>query len=167
MTTPMIEEQVRMVNPLDMVEQVVSSRSWPCDRVGEDELSLVVETAWSDLQLSITWCADLESLQLACALEMKVAPARRRDVQSLLALINERLWLGHFDLWSEDQVILYRHGLPLQGGAIANASQCETMIQFAIESCERFYPAFQYVLWAGKSPEEAIAASLLDCAGEA
>jgi hypothetical protein len=167
MAISMIEQSSRSANPLDMVEQVVTARAWPCDRLGEDELSLVVETSWSDLQLTITWCADLESLQLACALEMKVPPARRQQVHSLLALINERLWLGHFDLWSEDQVILYRHGLPLQGGAVANAEQCETIIQFAIETCERFYPAFQYVLWGGKSPEEAIAASLIDCAGEA
>src|SRR5262249_15490217 len=88
MAISLIEQQNRLANPLDMVEQVVTSRSWPCDRVAEDELSLVVETSWSDLQLSITWCADLESLQLACALEMKVPPARRLQVHSLLALIN-------------------------------------------------------------------------------
>jgi hypothetical protein len=167
MAISIIEETTRKINPLDMVEQVVTARAWPCDRVGDDELNLVVETAWAVLQLSVTWCAELESLQLACTLEMKVPAGRKREVQSLLALINERLWIGHFDLWSEDQVVLYRHGLPLQGGAVANPEQCETMIQFAIESCERFYPAFQFVIWGGKSADEALAAALLDCVGEA
>jgi len=167
MTTTSHDISPRSVNPLDMVEHVVTARAWPCERIGEDELSLVVGGGWADLHLSFTWCGELESLQLACAFDMKVPPSRKREVHSLLALVNERMWIGHFDLWSEDHVMLYRHGLPLQGGATANAEQCEAIIQFAIESCERFYPAFQYVLWGGKSPEEAMAAALMDCVGEA
>src|SRR5688572_31021705 len=37
----------------------------------------------------------------------------------------------------------------------------------AMEECERFYPVFQFVLWGGKSPGEAIAAALIDTHGEA
>ena len=37
----------------------------------------------------------------------------------------------------------------------------------ALEECERFYPVFQFVLWGGKSPGEAIAAALIDTHGEA
>jgi hypothetical protein len=36
-----------------------------------------------------------------------------------------------------------------------------------MEECERFYPVFQFVLWGGKSPGEAIAAALIDTHGEA
>jgi hypothetical protein len=37
----------------------------------------------------------------------------------------------------------------------------------AVEECERFYPVFQFVLWGGKSPGEAISAALIDTHGEA
>jgi hypothetical protein len=43
----------------------------------------------------------------------------------------------------------------------------ETLIESAIDECERFYPVFQFVLWGGKSPGEAIAAALIDTHGEA
>ena len=162
-----IEPTERTINPLDTVEQVVASRSWPFDRVGDDELTIVVAGTWCDYHLSFTWCDDLEALQLACAFDMKVPAPKRREVHSLLALANERLWIGHFDLWSDDQVLLYRHGLLLQGGATPNADQCETLIQLAVEACERFYPAFQFVVWGGKNAEEAVAASMFDCVGEA
>ena len=36
-----------------------------------------------------------------------------------------------------------------------------------ITECERFYPAFQFVLWGGKSPADALAAAMLECVGEA
>ena len=43
----------------------------------------------------------------------------------------------------------------------------ETLIESAIDECERFYPVFQFVLWGGKSPAEALAASLIETRGEA
>jgi hypothetical protein len=33
--------------------------------------------------------------------------------------------------------------------------------------CERYYPAFQFVIWGGRSAADAIASSLLDTVGEA
>ncbi|MFN2472449.1 MAG: hypothetical protein ABR588_00805, partial [Sphingomicrobium sp.] len=45
--------------------------------------------------------------------------------------------------------------------------QAEAISEAALEECERFYPVFQFVLWGGKSPSEAIAAALIDTAGEA
>ena len=43
----------------------------------------------------------------------------------------------------------------------------EELIEIAITECERFYPAFQYVLWAGYEPKQAVEATLFDTAGEA
>ena len=37
----------------------------------------------------------------------------------------------------------------------------------AIHACERYYPAFQYVIWGGKDPGEAVTAACLDPQGEA
>ena len=39
----------------------------------------------------------------------------------------------------------------------ASAESLEDMIDIALTECERFYPAFQFVLWGGKSPAEALA----------
>ena len=45
--------------------------------------------------------------------------------------------------------------------------EAETISEAALEECERFYPVFQFVLWGGKSPREAISAALIDTHGEA
>jgi hypothetical protein len=42
-----------------------------------------------------------------------------------------------------------------------------TLVESAIEECERFYPVFQFVLWGGKSPRDALAAALVETQGEA
>ena len=46
-------------------------------------------------------------------------------------------------------------------------SQAQVAIETAIEECDRFYPVFQFILWGDKSPAEALAAALVDAAGEA
>ena len=40
-------------------------------------------------------------------------------------------------------------------------------IEAAVDECDRFYPAFQFVLWGDKSPQDALASAMVDAAGEA
>ena len=86
------------------------------------------------------------------------------DVADLLMYVNARLWIGHFDLWPEDGTIVFRHAM-IFPDARASASQCEALLNLALEACEHYYPAFQFVLWGGKTAEEAVAAAVLECAG--
>ncbi len=72
-------------------------------------------------------------------------------MQRLIAAINEQLWVGHFDIWTHTGMIMYRQALVLPGGLTASTAQCETMLVGAIHACERYYPAFQFVVWAGKT----------------
>jgi len=129
-------------------------------------LTLSVAGAWCDYHISLTWRDDLEALHLACAFDFKVSKARLAEVYRLLALVNEQLWLGHFDLWKEDGMLLYRHGL-LLAGAVTHAGQCEALLRASLESCERYYQAFQFVQWAGKTADQALTATMLETQGQA
>jgi len=153
-------------NPVDMVEHIATVHDWTFERSAPDELTLSVAGAWCDYHISLTWRDDLEALHLACAFECKVQGGRLAEIYRLMALINEQLWLGHFDLWKDDGLLLYRHGL-LLAGADTHVGQCEALLKAALEACERYYQSFQFVLWAGKSPEDALAATMLETQGQA
>ena len=85
----------------------------------------------------------------------------------LLALVNEQLWVGHFDMWSNGSVLLYRHAMLLGDEGLLSLAQAQIAVEAAVEECDRFYPAFQFVLWGDKTPAEALASSMVDAAGEA
>lgn len=153
-------------NPVDMVEHIATIHDWTFERSAPDELTLSVEGSWCDYHLSLTWRGDLEALHLACAFDCKVSKVKLNEVYRLIAMINEQLWLGHFDLWKEDGMLLYRHGL-LLAGANTHVSQCEALLHGALEACERYYQTFQFLLWAGKSPEDALTATMLETQGQA
>jgi hypothetical protein len=108
-------------------------------------------------------------LQFLAFPDIKVAPEKRPAIYEALGLINEQLWLGHFEMWSGSGLIVFRHAtiLDAREGEGLSFEQAEAIAEAAMEECERFYPVFQFVLWGGKSPVEAISAALIDTHGEA
>jgi hypothetical protein len=56
---------------------------------------------------------------------------------------------------------MFREGMAASGELI------EDLIDIATTECDRFYPAFQFVIWGGKSAGDAIVAAMLETEGEA
>ncbi len=156
----------RMTNPVDVMERVAHAHDWACERSSDDELTLIVAGSWTDYHVSLNWRDDLESLHLACAFDFKVPDNRLNEIYRLIAQINEQLWLGHFDLWTQEGLIMFRHGLMLND-AVATTRQCEALLKAALESCERYYQAFQFVVWAGKESREALVSTMFQTEGQA
>ena len=167
MTVLQQDESISTPHPLDMLERAVEDNGWAYERAGRDELNLSVAGRWCDHHFSFTWRDDLQSLHLSSAFDMRInGTTRREDVAALLMHVNARLWIGHFDLWPEDGTIVFRHAM-IFPDAGASSAQCEALLNLALEACEHYYPAFQFVLWGGKTAEEAVAAAVLECQGQA
>ena len=154
-------------NPLEVVERVAATNGWSFERAGEDEITILVAGKWSDYQVSYTWMFDIEALHLACAFELKVQERSRGEVQQLISLINEQLWIGHFDIWNKEGVVLFRNSHLLTGGAEVSPQQCEALLRSATDSCDLYYQAFQFVIWAGRSAADALSEVMFETVGEA
>lgn len=154
-------------DPIDVIENLAQASDLEAQRVDDTEVHLCLSGSWRDISLWFAWREEAQVLQVGAPLEIKVPEQRRSEVFKLLALINERLWLGHFDFWGEDGEIVYRNGAVLCEGQGMAPSQAEILLRGAMEAFERFYPAFNFVVWGGKSAEEAVAASILEPVGNA
>ena len=157
----------RPEHPVDVVEQLAGKNGWSFDRDGDDEITITVGGGWADYHVSFTWLDEVESLHLACAFDIKLNGPRRPEMLKLIALINEQMWIGHFGIWDKEAMLIFRHAMLLSGGAQPTAPQCEGILQAAVGACERYYQSFQFVLWAGKSANEAIEFALFETKGEA
>ena len=154
-------------NPLEVVEHMAAGNNWPFERSGEDEIALVVSGKWTNYQVSFTWMRDIEALHVACAFDIRIPELRLPETQQLIAMINEQLWIGHFDVWMQNGMVMFRHALVLSGGIAPSSSQCEAVLGCALDTCERYFPAFQFVVWAGKTAREAMEAAMFETSGEA
>lgn len=156
----------REATPLDLIEQMASREDWAFERGAADELTLTVAGTWSDYHVSINWRDDIEALHLACAFDFKPSDGRLTEVYRLVGQINEQLWLGHFDLWQHEGLLMYRNSLMLNA-SVATPAQCEALLQNALDACERYYQAFQFVVWAGKEAREALSSTMFATEGQA
>lgn len=154
-------------DPLDLMEQIAGVHGWLFERTGDRDVAIEARGQWCDYRMFATWHDEGRALLFACAFDMRVAEFKRRDVVELLARINEKLLIGHFDIWTDDGMPVFRHAVLLRGMSGATVEQVEDMIDIALAESERFYPALQFVIWGGKSPADAIEAALFETSGEA
>jgi hypothetical protein len=159
--------KIQRGNPLDGVERMATTQQWSFERVCEDEVTIAVRGNWADYQVSFTWMPDMEALHLACAFELKVPERSKAEVQHLVPMINMKMWVGHFDLWLTDGLVMFRYTHLLSGDVEASDRQCEVLLSAALDACERYHSAFQFVAWSGEGAHAALEAVMFETAGEA
>jgi len=154
-------------NPLDLAEDLAAANDWTYDR-GDDEVIVALDGGYCDYQLRLHWRDSDRLLQVACMFDSRVPDARRGPVFETLARLNERLCVGHFEMWCDEGFLMYRHALlaEYEGGGLSGEGLAR-LVETAIGECDSYYPVFQFVIWGGKTPREAIDAAMLDTLGEA
>jgi hypothetical protein len=153
--------------PLDMLAALFEARGWEYDVISDEEVTAEFKGSWTSYQLRAIWREEDNALQLLVFPDVTAPTEKHETIYKALGLINEQLWLGHFDLWSQNGIILFRNGSLLPPNGMLGVDQAQTIIDVALDECERFYPVFQFIIWGEKSPEDALAAALIETHGEA
>ena len=92
----------------------------------------------------------------------KAPLGRGDDICKLISLINTQLTEGHLEFSTPQKTLAYRNSLSLSGGANLSMEQAMDFIASAVDAAEHAYPACQYMIWAGKSPEDALTNAQMD-----
>ena len=142
--------------PSDIVEHIAEHREWDFDRVADDQIAMAVEGQWRTYSITLAWSGYDETLRLICTFEMQPPEDKLPLVYDVINRANDKCWTGAFTYWLEQQVMVYRYGLVLTGGQMAGSEQIDCLIASAVNSCERYYPAFQLVAWGDQAPADAM-----------
>jgi hypothetical protein len=165
-TQPEDDDVLMALDPLEVVEHVLSAENLTFDRTEDGDLAFALKGDWKDYELWFAWRPEADCLQLCLSLDLRAPKSKRANAYELLALINQRVWLGHFELWDEGEIV-FRHGMALMTGEQPSLAQAAAMIDVAVEAADRFFPAFDFLLRGAKTPQEAIAACMFETVGEA
>ncbi|MCU0882548.1 MAG: YbjN domain-containing protein [Hyphomonadaceae bacterium] len=151
---------------LDTVEAVLVSENRPHERL-DNEVHFATPTPWCNLHGLVAVQDDMPAFTVQFVFELKAPVQRRADINALVALLNEACWLGHFEPGSEDVPISWRFTAPLIGRNDPEPAEMAAIIAAGVDVCSKFYPAFNFLLWAGKSPQEAAEAAMFETLGQA
>jgi hypothetical protein len=154
-------------HPLDVVERIVDGNEWSFERRNDQEMTVQAPGRWCDYSLYFAWNDEVGAMHFTCAFDMGVPDSKRAQVNELLSLANGKLWLGHFSVWDEGGLPMFCHAMPLRGTRGPTIEQMEDLMDIAISECDRFYPAFQHVIWGGGTAADAVAAAIIETMGEA
>lgn len=154
-------------NSLDLIERVLEDADWSYERDGYNSVHCIIPTHWGDMGGVFTMREETESLQFSLTLDVKPTAIRRNALNELLVMINEQLWLGHFDFWPMDDSILFRHTIAMSGRSEPAGSEISSVISAATRAIEKFTPSMNYVIWAGKSASESLETAMFETIGQA
>ena len=161
--SPLIKENF-IDDPLDNVELAASIQNWTFDRT-DNEVSIIANGKHNNYQLSVSLQNDSNGLNVICGFDLRFNKKNKFQILKLVSSINAQLWLGHFDVWDKEGLIVYRNSSILEKSP--NLKTIETLLNDAVSSIDLYFPAFQYILWAGKDSEEALQTVLFETRGEA
>lgn len=168
MDLPQHEEDVEFaLDPLDVIERVLTNENLSFDRSDDGDLAFTLTGDWKDYELWFAWRPEADCLQLCVSLDVRATKSQLHKAHELLAMINPRVWIGHFELWAEDGEVVFRNAMSLPHGERPTMAQAASMIDTAVEAADRFYPAFDFLLNGGKSPEDAMIACMFETVGQA
>ena len=155
------------LNPIDIVEDVIYAKKWTFSRSDDYELVAEISSQWCQYRLYFTWSEQIKAISYTITFDLKFPDNKIGKAHELLALINEKLWIGHFDITSINGIPAYRHTVLSQPENEMLHHQLEDLVDIAIYECEKYYPAFQLVLFEGSNPSKALSLSTFDTIGRA
>ena len=154
-------------NPIDIVEDVIHSRKWNFSRADDHELVAEIASQWCQYRLYFSWSEQIKAINFTVTFDLKFPKCKSELAYELLARINEKLWIGHFDITSKNGIPAYRHTVLEPHGNEILYNQLEDLVDIAIFECEKYYPAFQLVLFEDSSPQDALKLCAIDVLGRA
>ncbi|MBU6406359.1 MAG: YbjN domain-containing protein [Alphaproteobacteria bacterium] len=155
-------------DPLALAEAVMNDDPrFEVERIEDHDLQFSFQAPWGEAVGFFSYRAELPAVLFTFGLDLAAPEHKRAEAASLCALINENLWLGHFDVWSEDGAIVMRHSLPMVGRSEVSEGEFQALLAAALDAADRFQPAFALLIHGGYAPAEAAKASLFETVGEA
>jgi hypothetical protein len=155
-------------DPLDTVETVLGADDrFMSERAQDGDLHFSFKCTSGETVGYFSYRHELPALLFTLGFDLQTPRSRHSEAVKLAGLINENLWLGHFDVWSDDGTIIFRHAMPMIGREDISVGEVQAMLAAALDAAERFQPAFHFLILAGMSADDAARAALFEVSGEA
>ena len=155
------------LNPIDIVEEVIYQKKWSFSRADEYELVADISSKWCQYRLYFTWSENIKAMSFTTTFDLKFPHNKIGKAYELIGLINEKLWLGHFDITSKNGIPAFRHTILSNAENDFLHEKLENLVDIAIYECEKYYPAFQQVLFDEVEPSESLLFSNFEVLGSA
>ena len=110
---------------------------------------------------------NIRAISFTITFDLKFPQNKIIKAYELIGLINEKLWLGHFDITSKNGIPAFRHTILSNVDSDFLHKKLENLVDIAIYECEKYYPSFQQVLFDEIEPSESLLFTNFEVLGSA
>ena len=155
------------LNPIDIVEEVIYEKNWSFSRADDYELVADIASKFCQYRLYFTWSENVRAISFTITFDLKYPQSKLIKAYELIGLINEKLWLGHFDITSKNGIPAFRHTILSNSDIEFLHKKLENLVDIAIYESEKYYPSFQQVLFDDIEPAESLLFAEFEVIGSA
>jgi hypothetical protein len=149
---------------IDIAEQTFEKLDYRFSRIDENELAVSLSPHYS---LSVFLKPEYDVLHFSNDLDLICPDDRLAVIEDSIIKANERIWLGHFDLISIDNRIVFSLSFPFAHSFSFDNENFEALISLILEESDRFYHYFKMVLSDKQIPNFSIGTLFQEAVGQA
>ena len=155
------------INPIDVVEEVIHEKNWSFSRADDYELVADISSKWCQYRLYFSWAENVRAMSFTITFDLKFPQSKINKAYELIALINEKLWIGHFDITSKNGIPAFRHTILSTTNNDFLHKKLEDLVDIGVYECEKYYPSFQQVLFDEIQPAKSLIFANFEVLGSA
>ena len=155
------------LNPIDVVEEVIYSKKWTFSRADDYELVADISSNLCQYRLYFTWSENVRAMSFSITFDLKFPQSKLFQAYELIGLINEKLWIGHFDITSKNGIPAFRHTILSSNDNDFHHKKLEDLVDIAVYECEKYYQSFQQVLFDEIDPSKSLVFASFETVGSA
>jgi hypothetical protein len=162
------EGEVKLdTNPIDITETLATKKDLNFSRIDDNEISIQLKNKNPEYILSVIFKSDYEIIYFSCDMNLYAKKEKYESITDAIVKANERIWIGHFDLISVDNRIVYSLTIPFVSSFLADEKIIESIMQLIRDECDRFYHYFSLIIESTDPLAFSISNLFLESAGEA
>ena len=139
----------------------------PLQTKRDQKLVADISSKWCQYRLYFTWSEDVRAMSFTITFDLKFPKSKIFKAYELIGLINEKLWIGHFDITNKNGIPAFRHTILSSTDIDFLHKKLENLVDIALYECEKYYPSFQQVLFEDMQPIQALKLSDFEIVGRA
>ena len=152
-------------NPLDNIEDILASNDWDFDRMNDQELVVTIAGKYCDYRLIFLWQPDMKGLQLCVQYGFEISPLNLHKAGKILMTLNERAWMGHFEISSDTCIPTFRYTYLFHNMSKNTHEDLENIVDIALAQCESNYAAFSLLTGDDAANDETLPLALMETVG--
>lgn len=150
---------------IDLSAELAHRAGWSLEASDENHAILSAPGLWRTYQLGLSWIGEQGAFLVESEFPLRARPTRLETVFAAIREFNDRTLFGGFSYDIGEGMVRFRYALAIDPEAGVPEKLVGRLVDVAVESCDRLYPAIRVAASTDRDPAAVLQTAMLDTVG--